>query len=266
MKRFIFPLLLNSHLQIRNQSFCVDTKYCVNQSTNIHQGITHSIPLSFMHNALRSFTPASAAILSTKRLGRPLCRAWGNSGYYCERLDLASLRYTHAAGGGGEKPFSTADLCDAHEDSVEVVSAELAFQSFGGRKQFYGQIVTIKCHEDNTLVKQQVAQQGQGKVLVVDGGGSKRCALLGDLLAKDAEKNRWEGIIIWGCIRDSDVVKELNVGVKALGTHPKKSFRHDHTKGLHNIEIKLGGVVFKPGHYVFSDSDGIIVSPKDLLA
>lgn len=156
--------------------------------------------------------------------------------------------------------YVTPDLCDAYPDLVRVV--EPMFQNLGGRDSFGGQIVTIKCFEDNSLVKEQVEQNGQGKVLVVDGGGSMRAALLGDMLAEKAAKNGWEGIIVYGCIRDVDVIAETDLGVQALGTHPMKTEKRG--IGDLNVPVTFGGVTFNPGEYVYADNNGVIVSPKAL--
>lgn len=156
--------------------------------------------------------------------------------------------------------YVTPDLCDAYPDSVQVV--EPMFSNFGGRDSFGGQIVTVKCHEDNSRVKEQVELDGKGKVMVVDGGGSLRCALLGDMLAEKAAKNGWEGIIVYGCIRDVDVVAETELGVQALASHPMKSVK----RGLGDLDVPVtfGGVTFRPGDYVYADNNGIIVSPQAL--
>ena len=113
--------------------------------------------------------------------------------------------------------YVTPDLCDAYPDLVQVL--EPMFSNFGGRDSFGGQIVTIKCFEDNSLVKEQVELDGKGKVLVVDGGGSLRRALLGDMLAEKAAKNGWEGLVIYGCVRDVDVLIQTDVGVPVSYTH-----------------------------------------------
>lgn len=157
--------------------------------------------------------------------------------------------------------FVTCDLCDAHPDKVQVV--ESMFTNYGGRAIFGGQIVTVKCHEDNTVVKEQVGLPGKGKVMVVDGGGSKRCALLGDMLAAQAAENGWEGIIIFGAIRDVDEVRNTSLGVQALGTIPLKSNRQG--RGDLNIPVTFGGVTFREGEYVYADNNGIIVSAEPLL-
>lgn len=157
--------------------------------------------------------------------------------------------------------FVTCDLCDAHPEKVRVV--ESMFTNYGGRAVFGGQIVTVKCHEDNTVVKEQVGTPGRGKVLVVDGGGSKRCALLGDMLAAQAAKNGWEGIVIFGAIRDVDEIRSTEVGVQALGTIPLKSNRQG--RGDLNIPVTFGGVTFLEGEYLYADNNGIIVSKEPLI-
>jgi len=121
----------------------------------------------------------------------------------------------------------------------------------------------VKCFEDNSVVKQQVGLPGLGRVMVVDGGGSKRNALLGDMLAEKAASNGWAGLIIYGCIRDADVIAKTALGVQALGTHPRKTEKHD--VGDLNIAVTFGGVTFHPGHFVYADNNGIIVSEKALV-
>lgn len=155
--------------------------------------------------------------------------------------------------------YVTPDLCDAYPD---VAVVEPMFNNFGGRDSFGGQIVTIKCFEDNSLVKEQVDQDGKGKVLVVDGGGSLRRALLGDMLAEKAAKNGWEGIVVYGCIRDVDVIAQTDLGVQALATHPMKTEKRG--IGDLNIPVTFGGVTFVPGEYVYADNNGIIVSRVEL--
>ncbi|MBX8513077.1 ribonuclease E activity regulator RraA [Pseudomonas cichorii] len=156
--------------------------------------------------------------------------------------------------------YSTPDLCDAYPELVQVV--EPMFSSFGGRDSFGGEIVTIKCFEDNSLVKDQVALDGKGKVLVVDGGGSLRCALLGDLLADKAAKNGWEGLLIYGCIRDVDVIAQTDLGVQALASHPKKTDKRG--IGDLNVPVTFAGITFRPGEYLYADNNGVIISPSPL--
>lgn len=155
----------------------------------------------------------------------------------------------------------TPDLCDDFPENIRVV--EPMFQNFGGRKAFGGEIVTVKCFEDNSVVKEQVGLPGKGKVMVVDGGGSKRAALLGDMLAEKAAENGWEGIIIYGCIRDVDVIMQTELGVQALATHPMKTEKRG--IGDLNVPVKFGGVEFKPGDYVYADNNGVIVADKKLI-
>jgi regulator of ribonuclease activity A len=157
--------------------------------------------------------------------------------------------------------FQTADLCDAHEDKVSV--AEPMFRSYGGRSAFSGQISTIKCFEDNSRVREALGKPGAGRVLVVDGGGSLRCALLGDQLAALAEENRWSGVVVHGCIRDSEAIARMAVGIRALATHPRKSVKKG--AGEADVPVTFGGVTFQPGHYLYADADGIILSPVALI-
>lgn len=154
----------------------------------------------------------------------------------------------------------TPDLCDAYPESVRVV--EPIFTNYGGREAYGGQIVTVKCHEDNSLVKEHVANPGEGRVMVVDGGGSLRCALLGDMLAEKAAQNNWAGLIIFGCIRDIDEIRKTELGVQALRTIPIKSNRQG--RGDWNIPVTFGGVTFNPGEYVYADNNGVIVSAQPL--
>lgn len=156
--------------------------------------------------------------------------------------------------------YVTPDLCDAYPDLIQVV--EPMFNNYGGIESFGGEIVTVKCFEDNSKVKELVATDGKGKVMVVDGGGSLRHALMGDMLAEKAAKNGWEGVIIYGCIRDVDVIMQTELGVQALATHPLKTDKRD--LGDINVPVKFGGVTFVPGHYVYADNNGVIVSPQSL--
>lgn len=157
--------------------------------------------------------------------------------------------------------MNVADLSDAYSDSLQYVEANL-FRNYGGKAKFGGMISTLKCYEDNLLVKGALNEPGNKRVLVVDAGGSLRCGMLGDNLASLAIKNDWAGVVMYGCIRDSEEISMMNVGVKALGTMPLKSIK----KGLgeRDIAVRFGGVTFTPGHYLYSDLDGIIVSPKEL--
>lgn len=155
--------------------------------------------------------------------------------------------------------YITPDLCDANP---EVSVVEPMFANFGGRESFGGEIVTVKCHEDNSVVKAQVGKLGKGKVMVVDGGGSMRRALLGDMLAAQAAENGWEGIIIYGCVRDVDELIQIDLGIQALASHPMKTEKRD--IGDLNVSVNFGGVTFKPGEFVYADNNGVIVSPTEL--
>lgn len=152
------------------------------------------------------------------------------------------------------------DLCDQFPDLVQVV--EPMFGNFGGREVFGGEMVTLKAFEDNSLVREQVALPGKGKVLVVDGGGSMRRAMLGDMLAEQAARNGWEGVLINGCIRDVNAIGETDLGVAALGTHPMKTDKRG--LGDLNVDVTFGGVTFRPGHYLYADNNGVLVSPQPL--
>ena len=161
--------------------------------------------------------------------------------------------------------YITPDLCDEYPDQVRVVATMIngcSFNNYGGRRSFGGEIVTVKCFEDNSLVKEHAGNPGKGKVMVVDGGGSLRKALLGDMIAENAVKNGWEGIIIYGCIRDVDAINTLDLGVQALNTVPLKTEKRG--IGEYKIEICFGGVTFKPGEYVYADNNGIVVSSSPL--
>lgn len=158
--------------------------------------------------------------------------------------------------------FSTADLYDAHEKEVSV--ALPIFQSYGLKKQFSGQIFTIKCFEDNTPVGKTLREvNGKGKVLVIDGGGSLKCALVGDLLAAAAIENEWEGIIVNGCIRDSAVINTMQIGIRALNTNPTKSVKK--YPGLVNEIVDFAHVFFYPNHFIYVDEDGILLSEQAMI-
>ncbi|HSB96572.1 MAG TPA: ribonuclease E activity regulator RraA [Spongiibacteraceae bacterium] len=157
--------------------------------------------------------------------------------------------------------MSTPDLCDQFPDDVQVLTP--MFNSYGGIANFGGEIITVKCFEDNSLVKEQLGLTGVGKVLVVDGGGSLRKALLGDMIAASAVKNGWAGVIIYGCIRDVDAIGEMQLGVQALNTVPLKTEKRG--IGDLNIPVTFGGVTFKPGEFVYADRNGVIVASKALL-
>ena len=156
--------------------------------------------------------------------------------------------------------FVLPDLCDQYGDSLRVLSPML--KNFGGNNCFHGKISTIKCHEDNSFVADAVREEGDGSVLVVDGGGSLRCALLGDNLAAIAASNSWAGIIVFGCVRDVVALKDISLGIQAIAPHPMKSVKRQ--VGLRDVEVSFGGVSFIPGQYVYADDNGVIVSEDEL--
>ena len=156
---------------------------------------------------------------------------------------------------------ATADLYDEHGDKVRVVTP--MFRDFGARKQFSGPVSTLKVFEDNTLVRSALEEDGAGRVLVVDGGGSLRCALVGDMLAKLGVDNNWQGIVVYGCIRDSAEIAGMDIGVKAINTNPKKSVKKG--VGERDIDIEFGGVSFKAGDYLYADEDGVVVAEEKLV-
>lgn len=158
--------------------------------------------------------------------------------------------------------FSTADLCDRFAGQDHFQIAEPLLQHFGGQRRFCGQVTTLKVFEDNSLLRVALQEPGQGRVLVVDGGGSRRCALLGDNLAGLALENAWAGIVVYGCIRDVERVEQLPLGVLALHCHPLPSRKHG--QGDRDVMITFAGVNFKKSQYLYADRDGIIVADAKL--
>lgn len=158
--------------------------------------------------------------------------------------------------------MKTTDLCDAHQQKIKVAEP-IGFKCFGTQHSFFGRIATVKCFEDNSFVRKQLETNGQGRVLVVDGAGSMRCALLGDMLADLAIKNGWSGVIVNGCIRDSAAINEMAIGVKALNTMPLKSEKRN--EGEIDVAVAFAGITFVPGQWVYADEDGIIVSAEMLI-
>ncbi len=157
--------------------------------------------------------------------------------------------------------MKTSDLCDKYGQQI-TIAEPIGFISYGRRKEFFGQIETVKCFEDNSLVRTAIEKSGKGKILVVDGGRSRRCALLGDMLAALALNNEWNGILIHGSIRDSDEIANLDIGVLALGTHPKKSAKNN--EGAAQVTVHFSGVDFVPGQFIYIDVDGIVISKSEL--
>lgn len=163
-------------------------------------------------------------------------------------------------------PFHTADLLDANEDKLRAGSVRVLaplFRSFGGRHTFFGAIATLKLFEDNGLVRKALELPGHGRVLVIDGGGSLRRALVGDQLAQLGVYNNWAGIVAYGCIRDSKAISQMDLGVLALATHPRKTDKKN--QGDVDVPVSFGGVDFVPGQYLYADEDGVILSETSLL-
>lgn len=154
---------------------------------------------------------------------------------------------------------ATADLID-HDGTLP--SCDLQLRNLGRRMRFAGKIRTVRCHQDNALLKQVLSTPGQGQVLVIDGGGSLHTALVGDLIAGLGVKNGWQGIVVNGAIRDSVAIADLDIGVKALGTNPRKSGKTG--AGEADVPVTFGGATFTPGHTLYSDEDGIVVSPSPI--
>ena len=157
--------------------------------------------------------------------------------------------------------YKTTDICDAHSDELRIASP--LFQDYGGRRLFHGEVATVKVFEDNSLVRQRLEEPGRGRVLVVDGGGSMRCALLGDQLAELGHKNGWAGAVVYGCIRDAADIAGIDIGVKALNTHPLKSVKRG--VGETEVPVTFAGITLKPGDYLYADEDGIIVAERPLV-
>jgi regulator of ribonuclease activity A len=149
----------------------------------------------------------------------------------------------------------TCDLFDRFKDDARFLLP--GFRDFGAVTRFSGRAVTVKCFEDNSRVKEALATPGDGRVLVVDGAGSLRCALMGDIIAASAVKNGWAGVVIWGCVRDVAELATLNLGIKALASIPRASIRRD--QGIVDVPVELPGAIINPGDIVFADEDGIVL-------
>lgn len=152
------------------------------------------------------------------------------------------------------------EICDQHANDIKILSP--AFRTFGGKSTFYGEVVTLKAFEDNSKVRELVAQSGAGKVIIVDAGGSLQCAMLGDILAEKAAANGWQGIIINGCVRDVNALSQINLGVQALAAHPLKTDKRG--VGDINVPVNIGGVDIKSGDFVYADGNGVVVSEQQL--
>jgi regulator of ribonuclease activity A len=156
-------------------------------------------------------------------------------------------------------PFATADLSDAHP---EALVADPIFRDFGGTSAFRGPIATVRCFEDNSLVWAAVEEPGEGRVLVVDGGGSLACALLGDRLAALARDNGWAGVVVNGCVRDVADLAKIEIGIKALTAHPRRSVKRG--AGDRDVEVTFAGVAFVPGSWLYADPDGIVLLARSV--
>jgi regulator of ribonuclease activity A len=161
--------------------------------------------------------------------------------------------------------FATCDICDAQENRLADGTLAVlppVFKAFGRQSQFSGPAVTLKVFEDNSLVRSTLETPGHGRVLVVDGGASLRCALVGGMLAVLAEKNGWAGIIVNGCVRDVEEIDACNIGVRALAIHPQRSARKG--VGDSNLQVMIAGVAMRPGDTIYADADGVLVAREKL--
>jgi regulator of ribonuclease activity A len=161
--------------------------------------------------------------------------------------------------------LATTDLCDANEAALAAGTLrvlEPVFNHYGGVMRFAGPASTLKIYEDNTLVRSALEEDGAGRVLVVDGGGSHRCALVGGNLGQLAEQNNWAGIVVYGCVRDTEELAECETGVMALAAHPRKSDKRG--VGQRNVTVDVLGTRVEPGHWIYADADGVLVSDTQL--
>ncbi len=156
--------------------------------------------------------------------------------------------------------LSVPDLCDEFHDQLDVL--EPIFRDFGGKERFSGEVVTVKCFEDNSLVKATLAEPGEGRVLVVDGGGSLRCALLGDLLAGMGVDNGWSGVVVNGCVRDVEITRTMPIGIRALSPYPVRSEKRG--EGQRDASVWFAGVNIHPGSHLYADANGIVIAPAHL--
>ena len=157
---------------------------------------------------------------------------------------------------------STADLCDQFGESCFSCSQQ--FRNFGKRLLFAGKIRTVQCREDNVILKRMLETHSDGDVLVVDGGGSLNTALIGDAVASLGARHGWSGVVINGAVRDSAALREIEFGVKAIGTNPRKSKKDGN--GASDLPVSFAGLDFVPGHWIYCDEDGILVSAKKLVS
>lgn len=161
--------------------------------------------------------------------------------------------------------FATSDICDAHPELLDdgrLTILPPVYQHFGQRAKFCGRVTTIKVFEDNALVRSTLEAPGNGNVLVVDGGGSLRCALVGGQLALLAQDNGWSGIVVDGCVRDIDEMNAFDVGIRARAAHPKRPGKKG--AGERNVRVYVSGVAVNPGDWIYADADGVLVAQQKL--
>jgi len=228
-------------------------------------------------------------LLEKQALSKPVCQfllrvvayLFRSQGFFCiwpvilRTRRVRSLRFTlgfvHFAKGQCMTdliafPFSTCDFCDAHKSGETAHFRVLppVFKDFGGQLKFAGQVVTVKCYEDNSLVKKMVESEGAGRVLVVDGAGSLRRALMGGNLAAAAARNGWAGVVVDGCVRDAAELLATPIGIRALALHPMPTLRSD--QGQRQVDVFIQGVCVRPGDWLYADADGMVVCAEALTA
>lgn len=156
--------------------------------------------------------------------------------------------------------YPVTDLCDEFADHLNIL--EPIFTDFGGVLAFGGPVSTVRCFEDNSVARLALEEPGEGRILVIDGGGSERCALMGDNLAQLAIDNDWGGIIVNGCIRDCEQISQMDVAIKALNAHPKKSAKKN--VGERDVPVRFAGALMMPDEWIYGDLDGVVVSRSEL--
>lgn len=182
-----------------------------------------------------------------------------------DRQDSRSRGPRGSRGRPNAAPPSTTDVCDASEERLTSGSLRVlppVFQNYGGAEVMSGPIATLKVFEDNVMVRKTLETPGQGRILVVDGGGSDRCALVGGNLAQLAEKNGWAGLLVHGCVRDVSEMIECQVGIWAIATHPRRSLRAG--QGHADLVLDIAGVLVRPGEWCLADADGVLISDHPL--
>ena len=157
---------------------------------------------------------------------------------------------------------ATCDLCDAHRDDPGLRLLVADWRAFGRRTAFAGPVTTLACFEDNTLLRAALEQPGEGRVLVVDGGGSTRCALVGGNLGQFAQDNGWAGVVVYGCVRDTPELRQCKAGIRALASNPRRGAKRG--GGQRDVPVEIAGVRVEPGHWCYADADGILISDRAL--